>query len=185
MPCSTRRAAQGRRREKLLGVTDRQARRIAAPLVELGVLTSKTVRDPFPVRLAPLWMPSSPQPVGGVRRCGKPPGRRRSRSGPRRSARALWRWRRLLDPRPWSGEERRPRSRASGAPRGAKGTTDHRRRRASDRPGGRWGPCVGRAAARRLPRRPTHLAGRPGVLRLTVGVIPARAVGPCPLTQSL
>ena len=47
--------------EKLLGVTDRQARRVTAPLVELGVLTSKTVRDPyrlgFPARLAPLWMP--------------------------------------------------------------------------------------------------------------------------------
>jgi len=45
----------------LLGVTDRQARRITSTLIEYGVLTSKSLRAPlslnFPTRLAYQWMP--------------------------------------------------------------------------------------------------------------------------------
>ena len=45
----------------VLGVAERQARRVVAALVDEGVVTAKTTRAPlrlaFPARLAPRWMP--------------------------------------------------------------------------------------------------------------------------------
>jgi len=45
----------------LLGTTDRHARRIVAPLLEGGILSSESTRAPlrlsFPASLAPRWMP--------------------------------------------------------------------------------------------------------------------------------
>jgi Fic family protein len=45
----------------LLGTSDRQARRIASPLLDIGALSAKTTKSPlklvFPANLASIWMP--------------------------------------------------------------------------------------------------------------------------------